>query len=185
MRVAKPIEEAKINGKSVASSEAMCVPEKETSQWAKKCIVCGLKEDISAKEVVEFIQSRGYLKTRVNQLADDLWVLDLESKDEGDIILNEDSDWLKLCFSFIRPWEEEDINGRRRVWVHVYGVPLHAWCPQFFKRVGNRFGKVMDIDKNTLDRSDLHKGRILIETPIRGRLCQSFNFRIWNKSFCI
>lgn len=146
--------------------------------WAKSVVTCGLHEGVKAGEVVELLQSKGYNSTRVCQLSDDLWVLVPSSKVEKNMILNEDPEWLKLVFKFIRPWRESDLNGKRRVWIEVYGVPLHAWCPQFFTRIGNRLGKTVEVDELTMSKEDLRKGRILVSTPCLQKICRIFHFQI-------
>lgn len=73
IRVGVAEEEDQKSSKMVVNKGVVFVPENESIRWAKKCIVCGIKDGLSAKEVVEFIQSRGYLKTKVNHLAENLW----------------------------------------------------------------------------------------------------------------
>lgn len=80
--------------------------------------------------------------------------------------MKEDPDWLNLAFTYVRQWREIDFNSHRKVWMEAFGVPLHAWCPQFFKRLGNQLGKVIEIDADTVDKKDLRSGKFLVETPI-------------------
>lgn len=133
--------------------------------------------------MVEFLQAKGYVKTRVCRLSYDSWVLDPDTVEESNNILNEDKDWLELCFTSVRRWKETDLNGRKRVWVNVYGVPLHAWCDQMFRRIGNKLGKVIEIDSTTSSRSVLSKGRIMVDTPYFETICRVFKFQIWQKTF--
>lgn len=48
----------------------------------------------------------------------------------------------------------------------VFGVPLHAWSDQMFRRIGNIIGKVIQIEEETTQKKNLERGRILIDTPI-------------------
>lgn len=57
-------------------------------------------------------------------------------------ILKEDPEWRNLCFMFIRPWKELDVNNRRRVWLNVFGVPLHAWGDNFSVGLETDWGKL-------------------------------------------
>lgn len=154
-------------------------PDKTTIQWAKKCLVGFTMKETKAEDIVEFLQSKGYVKSRVCRLSSAAWILDPVSVEEKQNILNEKKEWLNSCFNNIGKWEEYDVNGRRRVWVNIFGVPLHAWCDQMFRRIGNRLGRVLEIDVSTLSKSDLSKGKILIETPTFNRICKKFEFKIW------
>lgn len=86
---------------------------------------------------------KGYVKTRVSRFSDE-WVLHFEVAEDRKKILEEDQDWLNMRFSNIRTWKEHDTNGRRKVWVSIYGIPLHAWCSKVFQRIGNKLGKTVD-----------------------------------------
>lgn len=65
----------------------------------------------------------------------------------------------------LRPWKKSDVNVRRKVWLSVYGVQLHDWKAETFTKLGNRMGKVIEIHKDTVERTGLRQGRVLIETP--------------------
>lgn len=149
-----------------------------TDLWYKGCVT-------KAEEIVEFLQARGYCNLKVIQWDSDAWVLEVESKETYKQLLKEDQEWVQVCFTFIRPWKEDDVIGRRRVWISVYGVPLHAWGRQLFRKIGNQFGKVVEIDEATLAKKDLRRGRILIDTPLLSTICRSVQFQVWNKSFDI
>lgn len=69
--------------------------------------------------------------------------------------------------------------------MNVHGVPLHGWCPQLFKKIGNHFGKVVEVRKMTEAKKELRKGSILIETPIFERICRSFRIKIWESLYSI
>lgn len=79
----------------------------------------------------------------------------MKSKEVRNHQLKKDQRWYEVCFTFISPWKEEGVNGRRRVWINVYGVSLHAWFPQMFRKTGNMIGKVVEIDNSTVSQNDL------------------------------
>ncbi|KAK2636977.1 hypothetical protein Ddye_031769 [Dipteronia dyeriana] len=47
----------------------------------------------------------------------------------------------------------------------MYEVSLNCWCKSFFKKLGDRVGEMVWIDKDTEDRSRFDRGRILILGP--------------------
>lgn len=48
-----------------------------------------------------------------------------------------------------------------------FGVPMYAWNPKFFNLVATRFGEVMKIDEETLNKRNLQSARILISTSFQ------------------
>ncbi|KAL4297450.1 hypothetical protein GQ457_12G002520 [Hibiscus cannabinus] len=52
----------------------------------------------------------------------------------------------------------------RRVWVSVFGVPIHAWTSDTFERLVSHWGSVIKVAKETIEPSSFEKGRVLIET---------------------
>lgn len=105
--------------------------------------------------------------------------------EESQNILNEEKDELALCFSSIRSWKESDINGRGKAWINIYGVPLHAWNDQMFRKVGNRLGRVLEIDEATSSRLNLRLGRVLVETPFFSKINRNFQYKIWDKIYVV
>lgn len=116
-------------------------PEKEAISWVKERVVCSIKVDLTAEDVVEFLLSKDYFSVHVSQLSHESWVVHLNSMKDRNRLLKEDKEWLEITFKSIAPWQELDTNGRRRIWLEVHGVPIHAWSVQFFKKIGNKFGK--------------------------------------------
>lgn len=58
------------------------------------------------------------------------------------------------------------MDGRRDVWLRIYGVPLHVWCSNFFVSLGNSWGRFICIDDNTAKGEAFDIARILINIPI-------------------
>lgn len=102
-----------VNSDVTMGKSAVFVPEKYSIAWAKNLLICGLKDGVNASDAVELLQSKNYCSTRICQLSTDLWILDALSKKERDQILAEDQDWLKLAFTFVRPWREFDVKNKR------------------------------------------------------------------------
>lgn len=99
---------------------------KESIAWAKNIFICGLKDGVSARDAVEFLQAKNLNKTRICQLTFDSWILDPGTLEEKEKLMKEDPEWLSLAFSFVRQWRENDCNSQRKVWVEAYGAPLHV-----------------------------------------------------------
>ncbi|KAL8498460.1 hypothetical protein ACS0TY_021693 [Phlomoides rotata] len=82
----------------------------------------------------------------------------------------QDSSEGKMLINFLEgkygaePWSERDYCNRWLVWTNWFGVPLHAWNPKFFRLMTTKFGSLVRIDEETLNKNNLHMARILIFT---------------------
>ena len=50
-----------------------------------------------------------------------------------------------------------------KVWIRVFGLPLHLWTVDILKKVGDRYGGFVVMDKETTHRKDLRWARILVK----------------------
>jgi hypothetical protein len=51
----------------------------------------------------------------------------------------------------------------RCVWIRIYGVPIHAWNPEFFRNFIQSFGCIIKVDECTKNYLRFDFARILIE----------------------
>lgn len=158
-------------------------PDKGTSSWAKKNMICRTKKKVSCEDLLDLIQEKGFLNTKISSLALDTCVLSPETEEEKIRFLEMDEEWKSMHFSFVREWEENDRNGRRKVWLGIYGVPLHAWCDQLFRKIGNTVEKVVQIEEDTTLKKQLERGNIQIETPNFDQIRRKLNIKIWNRLY--
>ena len=61
-------------------------------------------------------------------------------------------------------WVPKPIVLSRIVWLHCFGVPLHGWSVEVFLAIGRKFREVEEIDKETMDKSQLKFGRVSVQT---------------------
>ncbi|KAK1553710.1 hypothetical protein Q3G72_002440 [Acer saccharum] len=73
----------------------------------------------------------------------------------------------------------------RLSWVEFSGIPLNVWCEEFFMKLGWAIGEPLLVEKETLSRDVLFKGRILSLIP-NGRSCPSIiKVEIGRNSFSV
>ncbi|MCI34153.1 DUF4283 domain protein, partial [Trifolium medium] len=63
----------------------------------------------------------------------------------------------------LTPWRLDILPKRRRIWVRLFGVPLHIWCFEGFKKIIWRFGKLLNLDPETSEQSRFDVARAHIE----------------------
>ncbi|KAK9012101.1 hypothetical protein V6N11_040170 [Hibiscus sabdariffa] len=97
-----------------------------------------------------------------------------------------ESDMLSNWFDHVVDWNEaESAMVNRRVWLSVYGVPIHAWASGTFKRLVAHWGSVIQVAEATVELSSFERGRVLIETTSLDRIEECVELRVKDKIFPI
>jgi hypothetical protein len=72
-------------------------------------------------------------------------------------------EWWERWFSSVKPWRPDILPRRRRVWVRLFGVPLHIWGWEGFFKIVYCFGKLKSLDPETLNHSRYDVARVQLE----------------------
>ncbi|KAK8691226.1 hypothetical protein V6N13_074744 [Hibiscus sabdariffa] len=91
---------------------------------------------------------------------------------------------LDRWFSRVVEWSAEDsVLECRRVWVSVFGVPVHTWSRDNFEHLVSHCGLVILIEEDTLEPSSFERGRVLIETTAIDRIEEHVEFSVGGRVF--
>ncbi|MCD7458671.1 hypothetical protein HAX54_038868 [Datura stramonium] len=97
---------------------------------------------------------------------------------EADCVLREGERWMDgNLLRIYRRSEEIHVNVQRRVGtsvINVTGLPLHLWCNDLFKNVGEECGDFLEPDYSLMDISTVRilvskRGRVLVYMVVEGR----------------
>jgi hypothetical protein len=88
-------------------------------------------------------------------------------------------------FSSVGGWSAAITPQSRLSWVEFRGIPLDCWCEDFFKRLGWAIGEPLMIEKDTLDRSNLVSGRVLVLIPYNHKCPQVVKVDTRRSSFLV
>jgi hypothetical protein len=94
----------------------------------------------------------------------------LQSPCEGELaeVLKCNKQWFDHCFSKVISWKPNMLSESREIWIQVFGLPLHAWDENSFKRLAGRFGVFLDFDEATIEKQRLDVARVKLRTLRRG-----------------
>lgn len=134
--------------------------------WAENCLVVETNDHLETIQVQNLLDNNGHKGFRVAKLTETRWILEHNDEESRKNLLEEEEDWMTQWFRMMKPWEKHDINGTRRVWISIYGVPLNGWARDTFVKLGKNVGKTIEVHKNTIEKKDFRKGRVLVETPM-------------------
>ncbi|KAK3218657.1 hypothetical protein Dsin_012627 [Dipteronia sinensis] len=79
-------------------------------------------------------------------------------------------DLWKDYFSSVCDWTPAITPQARLAWVEFGGVPLDCWCKDLFNRLGWAVGETVLIEEETMDRTTLANGIVLVLIPY-GQKC--------------
>ncbi|KAK3188430.1 hypothetical protein Dsin_027991 [Dipteronia sinensis] len=91
-----------------------------------------------------------------------IWSFDSDYEMEG--VINNRFLW-EDCFSSMVRWSESFIPKSRVAWINCSGIPLCYWNQIFFQKLRWLIGEPLLINEETLSRSRLDKGRLLVLIP--------------------
>lgn len=72
-------------------------------------------------------------------------------------------DFFRL-FAEIDRWSLAPFKLERTVWLRCYGVHFSLWDPRVFEDISNRFGDIVGVAKETIEKSFCGFGRVCIST---------------------
>ncbi|GAB2270482.1 hypothetical protein Dimus_005376 [Dionaea muscipula] len=84
----------------------------------------------------------------------------------------------------MQPWSDGLIlKPFREVWITCFRISLHTRCPNTFLSIGHRWGEVLTIEFDSLERRLMDDGRVNILTNIMTPLNFAFKLMINGKAF--
>ncbi|KAK8685548.1 hypothetical protein V6N13_041548 [Hibiscus sabdariffa] len=67
-------------------------------------------------------------------------------------------------FESVLVWSPRACKSNQRVWLTMYGIPVHAWVDRTFENIPSIWGNFVRIDGETSDAVSFERARVLIET---------------------
>ena len=99
-------------------------------------LVVKLRRELDIINLGNLLDINGHCDFIVGKFIKEEWFVDYLFKEMKIKLLSEDSVWLDKWFNYVRPWTRADLNGRRLVWVSVYGLPPSGWIKEKFQDIG-------------------------------------------------
>ncbi|KAL4367770.1 hypothetical protein GQ457_05G017650 [Hibiscus cannabinus] len=120
-------------------------------KWRGACLVGVIKAMYNTEVVQEGLRSNG-LSATVCPWFGLLVVIRFKSKEEMKACWLMRDVMLKSWFDELELLEGYDGNRQVKVWVRLLDVPLQVWNKNFFIEVGQRWGSVLMVDEDTINR---------------------------------
>ncbi|KAH1091893.1 hypothetical protein J1N35_019150 [Gossypium stocksii] len=115
-----------------------------------------------SKSLADRIAGMGLGGISVKRIQCNHFLIKIPDDDLFDILKQKDWSYLKEFFIYIVPWLEKLVFSERITWIELYGVPLHCWNYETFKRIIGKWGKLVSLGENWLGVSNYEKVEMLI-----------------------
>ena len=73
-------------------------------------------------------------------------------------------DELEQWFNSIEKWNITDQAESRRAWLEVYGVPVHGWTKENFKKIAEVWGRLIYLDTMDDPITNYESMKLLVAT---------------------
>ncbi|CAL5327246.1 unnamed protein product [Camellia sinensis] len=137
----------------------------EGNGWLYESVIIRLKSTCSAAEFKKELQIRGLGDAKFSLCGGRDVILSFNF-----VPLMKDSPkhldgWIKEWSDSIKEWKQSMVLDQERlVWLSCYGVPPKLWSFNTFSCIGKFWGKVVELDDDTLHLNNLQCGEIRIAT---------------------
>ncbi|GMI96136.1 hypothetical protein HRI_003282900 [Hibiscus trionum] len=139
----------------------MVIVDKEKDKWRKRCLVGVIKSMYNLEIVQDAFRSDG-IEVKVCPWHSLLVVLQFSDLETMGRVWNRRGELLDMWFSELEKLKGFDGKRRIKVWAILEDVPLQVWNENFFMELGSRWGMVVKIDEETLQRDRFDEARLLI-----------------------
>lgn len=132
--------------------------------WLARCAIGCVKSVDFLPDLPFLMKENGFLETKAKYVGGLRYLLECESVDAMNKMLQEGKDDLSNWFEWVKPWHREFESTRpgRLCWLSVRGVPLHFWNEETFRKIAICWGDVMEIEDLTSQHCQTYIGRVCI-----------------------
>ena len=119
---------------------------------------------VDTQAVEEAVKDIIHSVEKVRQMGAYKVLLTFNSIKNKDDFLGRDESTLRGYFAEVRNWTMKEVCQTRCTWVECFGVPIHGWCEENFRRIAEQLGTVVQCDNQVAQMSHFNSAKVLIDT---------------------
>ncbi|KAL4293720.1 hypothetical protein AHAS_Ahas18G0156300 [Arachis hypogaea] len=143
---------------------------KENLIWLQRSLVGGTTKPINFDSLKETIAKNIPYVVQVREIGAYKALLSFDGAAHAEETYTLNMNRLLHLFHSVWRWEESEHSETRRVWLECFGVLLHAWSVDTFKRIGGQWDEVVGCARETESCSSFTVGRVQIDTCLMDRI---------------
>ncbi|KAK8517252.1 hypothetical protein V6N12_032448 [Hibiscus sabdariffa] len=137
--------------------------------WLKHCLVGHINSMYDPEFVQQVLISEGF-SVKVSSWSGFYVVVQFQEEEQMDIFWDLKESVLKPWFEEIDTVESFMREQKLKVWVSLEGLPLEAWSESTLLAIGSRWGRIIQIDSDSVERKRLDKARLLLGVKCLSRI---------------
>ena len=135
----------------------------EAMEWLQRSLVCESRELIEVQTITKALIVQAGMQIQIRFISCTKFLITFHSLRLMEETLKEHG-MLDEWFAHISKWNTAEQPGRRRVWIVVYGVPMHGWTEANFKKIAQVWGRLISLDKEVENTVSYEYMRLLIDS---------------------
>nr|GEW42979.1 RNA-directed DNA polymerase, eukaryota [Tanacetum cinerariifolium] len=151
------------------------------SKDLSKCLLGRVKEFASLANLKMTLNNEGFMDIKIQYMGE-MWVI-LEFGTEKSMKLFRDNVSVGSWFSQINQASMDFVTEERIAWVELEDIPSKVWSGNTFKRIGEKWGVLLDIDDQA--ETCFHSKRLCIHTKSHRSISEEFKIIFRGKVFWI
>ncbi|KAJ4843512.1 hypothetical protein Tsubulata_027105 [Turnera subulata] len=160
-------------------------PTQNTLSWLTRCAFGVLRNPQDTHAILKLFTLHGGPEVNISQVGGDSVLICFPSAASMSQFCQEDLEWVKNCFRCLEPWKQGLDPVNRLCWVTIRGIPLHAWCREFFSLVALFVGDLVAVAEETQNRQRLDYARLQIMTCSPNPITKTVPVTIAGRSFSL
>ncbi|WJX17882.1 hypothetical protein P8452_07743 [Trifolium repens] len=136
----------------------------EDRAWARKGLIGLVKHVDEVPLLQQKILDIGITTVKIIPMGGrKVFLQPVEDEDLSELIKDAE-EFFNHWFVKIKEWSPKEVSSDRAIWIRLYGVPVHAWRENFFKKMLELTGEVIVMDDDTINKRRFDYARVLIRT---------------------
>ncbi|KAL4276088.1 hypothetical protein AHAS_Ahas20G0172200 [Arachis hypogaea] len=156
---------------------------KENLNWLQKSLIGGTIKTIDFRSLQDMVAKNFSQVTQVRELGSYKALLTFESVLNAEETYTFKMNSLLQFFHSVWRWDESEKSESRRVWLECFGVALHIWTVDTFKKIGGQWGEVVGCDTGTESYASFNVGRVLIDIYVMGVINEWVHINVGTSGF--
>lgn len=162
---------------SIIVSENVLITEKQ-----ERAVIVEYAEDLDPKQAASLVVSTIVPVACMSSLSHSILILFFDTELDMRNAMDKESPLLKI-FADVRRWSEGECYKDRLVWIECFGLHPKCWCFENFKTIGEKWGRVLQVDHDYNGVNSLTFARILTRTKVQNKIEACIRIE-WDSGCC-
>ncbi|KAJ9562985.1 hypothetical protein OSB04_008145 [Centaurea solstitialis] len=130
------------------------------------------------RNIQNLLREDGLANCKIQHVGGLSIVCECSSREAAKACLLSNKEMLSSWLVDFKLWEPHAIPQERLVWLDISGLPIEAWSTITLRQIGDRFGKVLEVDDILFEGNMASSFGVLILSSCFDDICSSFLVKV-------